>query len=334
MDGLVPKQVRQIVEKYRDEITIHISTKLDTLETETTINKFLSDYNLPFCVESTQGGDNLPESLSNKLTQIKTKGGTEFILTQLENLNKKNSEISEKLREILKKINKEEEEDNLLRKEHGNKWMRSPSNATNMSFKQTLIDYTAKLDAASKCDLQTKISIQENAKFFELISLDMKKIIEKIPVKSDATNLSDCEEAKIIRDLINEMDCKKNKMLEVINNIFINLNSGDVNASFIKVLQKKTTEQSILNEKKNEYDAKFKDAEDLSNEIKEIQKIVSEKLIEFNKQKENMSKLGESNDVVIFYFIFILFFLIYFFIYFSFSSLKSLMDMRIFTFRN
>lgn len=301
MDGLVPKQVRQMVEKYKDEMTIYISTKLDNLESDNTINKFLMENNLPFCVESSSGKDGLPDSLTQKITQINTKGGTQYILTQLENLNKKNSEISERLREILKSINLEEEADNILRKEHGIKWSRSPSNVTNMAFKQSLIDYTSKLDAASKCDIQTRNSVQENAKFFEIISLGKEKLVEKIPVKSDTTNLSGSKEAKLIRDLINEMDSKKNKMLEIVNNIFTNLNSGDVNASFIKVLQKKTTENSIFNEKKAEYDNKFQEAEDLSNEIKEIQKIVIEKLVEFNKLKENVSKLGESNEAVNFF---------------------------------
>ena len=99
MDGLVPKQVRQMVEKYKDEITIYISTKLDNLESDNTINKFLMENNLPFCVESSSGKDGLPDSLNQKITQINTKGGTQFILTKLENLNKKNSEISERLRD-------------------------------------------------------------------------------------------------------------------------------------------------------------------------------------------------------------------------------------------
>jgi hypothetical protein len=317
-----------MVEKYKDDLTIHISAKLETLETESSINKFLSDNNLPYCIESSDGGNNIPESLFNKISQVQTKGGTEFILNQVENLNKKNLEISDRLREILKKINKEEDEDNNLRKEHGNKWMRPPSNVTNMSFKQSIIDYTAKLDVAAKCDEKTKNLIQENAKYFELISLDKEKLIEKIPVKSETTNLSGTETAKAIKDLLNEIDPKKNKILKIIESLFNNLNSGDVNNSFIKVLQNKNTEQSILNEKKSEYDVKLKEAEDLSNEIKEIQKLISEKMIDFNKQKENVSKLGEKNEEVFLYFIFFNFFLIYF------SSLKILMDMLIIIYKS
>jgi hypothetical protein len=289
-----------MVEKYKDDLTIHISAKLELLETESSINKYLSDNNLPFCIESSDGGNNIPESLFNKISQVQKNGGTEFILNQVDNLNKKNLEISDRLREILKTVNKEEEEDNTLRNEHGNKWIRAPSNTTNMTFKQSIIDYTAKLDVAAKCDVQTKNSIQENAKYFELISLDKEKLIEKIPVKSDTTNLSGTETAKVIKDLINEMESKRDKIQKVIDALFTNLNSGDVNNSFIKVLQNKNTEHSILNEKKSEYDVKIKEAEDLSNEIKEIQKLISEKMIDFNKQRENVSKLGQKNEEVIF----------------------------------
>lgn len=338
MDGLVPKQVRQMVEKYRDDMSVYISTKLDNLESESTINKFLSDNNLPFCVESSSGKDGIPDSLFNKLSQIKTKGGTEFILSQLDLLNKKNSEISEKLREILKTINLEEEEDNKLRQEHQNKWTRAPSNSTNMSFKQSLIDYTSKLDAASKCDLQTKSQIQDNCKFFELICLEREKLNEKIPIKSETTNLSGSEDAKIIRDLINEMDSKKSKMMKEIDLIFSNLNSGEINSQFIKVLQKKSTEQNIFNEKKSEYDEKFKSPEELSSEIKQIKEIILEKMVNFNKMREDASKLGESNETVriFFFFLFFFFFCLYLLLnkYLSFSSLRSLMAMRIYTCKN
>lgn len=289
-----------MVEKYRDDMTVFISGKLDNLESENTINAFLTNNNLPYCVESSSGKDGLPESLMNKINQIKTKGGTEFILNQLESLNKKNTEISDRIRDTLKTINNEEEEDNKLRQEHGDKWSRAPSNATNMSFKQSLIDYSSKLDAASKCDEKTKNSIQENAKYFELISLEKEKLIEKIPVKSESTNLSGSEEAKIIRDLIGEMETKRSNMQKGIDAIFNDLNSGDVNSSFIKVLQKKNTEQSIFNDKKTEYENKFKEVEELSSDIKKIQQIILEKMVAFNQLRENASKMGESNETVIY----------------------------------
>jgi hypothetical protein len=143
MDALVPKQVRGMVDKFKDDMTVYVTSNLDKFENENTITQFLSDLNLPFCIESTNGNGDIPESLWMKLNSIQVKGGTSFIFGQFANLEEKNKQIGERLKEILKNLNSEEEEDNECRKTHGNKWMRAPSNTLNTSFKQTIIEYTS-----------------------------------------------------------------------------------------------------------------------------------------------------------------------------------------------
>lgn len=144
MDSLVPKQVKNMVDKYKDDMSVYISNTLDKFENENSIIKFLYDLNLPYSLEVNTGSDNIPESIWSKISAIQVKGGTNFILSQMENLEKKNQQISERLKEILKSITTEEELDNECRKTHGDKWRRAPSNMNNMQFKQTLIDYTSK----------------------------------------------------------------------------------------------------------------------------------------------------------------------------------------------
>ena len=144
MESLVPKQVKNMVDKYKDDMSVHISSSLDKFENENSIIKFLYDFNLPYSLEANSGSDDIPESIWNKISQIQVKGGTSFILSQMDNLEKKNQQISDRLKEILKSITTEEELDNECRKTYGDKWRRAPSNTANMQFKQSLIDFTSK----------------------------------------------------------------------------------------------------------------------------------------------------------------------------------------------
>lgn len=144
MESLVPNQVKTMVDKYKDDMSVYISSSLDKYENENTISKFLYDFNLPYSLDANLGSGDLPESIWNKINGIQVKGGTGYILAQMENLEKKNQQISDRLKEILKTITSEEDADNECRKTHGNKWMRPPSNTHNMQFKQSIIDYTSK----------------------------------------------------------------------------------------------------------------------------------------------------------------------------------------------
>lgn len=155
-----------------------------------------------------------------------------------------------------------------------------------------------KLDAASKCDLQTKSSIQENCKYFELISMEKDKLTQKIPIKSEKTNIKESDEAKEIKAHLETLNHKKDKLLEIVNGIFNSLNENNVVTSFIKVLQNKATETSVFNDKKLEFDEKLKQLESVSEEIKELKGKIAEKMEAFNKLQQNISKLGQENEKV------------------------------------
>ncbi len=128
--------------------------------------------------------------------------------------------------------------------------------------------------------------------------MEKEKIVNKIPIKAEKTNVKESNEAKEIKALLESLEKQKTKMLEVVNNIFILLNENNVTQNFIKVLQNKTTENAVFNEKKLEFDEKFKILEAVSEEIKKIKSNITEKMQAFNNLKLNASKLGEENQTV------------------------------------
>jgi len=129
--------------------------------------------------------------------------------------------------------------------------------------------------------------------------MEKEKLISKIPIKSEKTNIKESEEAKEIKAQVELLNLKKEKLLEIINGIFSGLNENNVVPLFIKVLQNKTTETSIFNEKKIDFDEKLKPLEVLSDEIKIVKTKISEKMEAFHKLQENVTKLGLENEKVI-----------------------------------
>jgi len=128
--------------------------------------------------------------------------------------------------------------------------------------------------------------------------MDREKIIQKIPIKSEKTNIKESDEAKEIKTTLETLNQKKEKLLEVVNGLFNSLNDNNVVTSFIKVLQSKATENSIFNDKKTEFDEKLKQIESISDEIKEMKTKISEKMEAFKKLQENASQLGLENEKV------------------------------------
>lgn len=128
--------------------------------------------------------------------------------------------------------------------------------------------------------------------------MEKEKLIQKIPIKSEKTNIKESEEAKETKTHLETLNQKKEKLLEIVNGIFNSLNENNVVTSFIKVLQNKATENSVFNDKKIEFDEKLKQLESVSEEIKELKAKISEKMEAFNKLQLNVSKLGQENEKV------------------------------------
>ena len=80
-----------------------------------------------------------------------------------------------------------------------------------------------------------------------LINLTREQLKNKLPVKSDTSPIKDSEEAKSLSGELEIIENLKAKLVETVNKIFQTLNDDNIITQMIKVLQKKTTEQAVLN---------------------------------------------------------------------------------------
>ena len=119
-----------------------------------------------------------------------------------------------------------------------------------------------------QCDQNTINDIQNNLKYFDLLSLSREALDQKIPHRVDSNAIKQCKEAADLRAEMDNLENEKNKAMEVISKIFASLNDDNVAAQFIQVIQKKTTENSIFDQNKAEYMTKFNELGNISNNIR------------------------------------------------------------------
>lgn len=136
----------------------------------------------------------------------------------------------------------------------------------------------------------------DNMKYLELLGLTKDALKNKIPVKVDANSIKNCDEANSLRKDLDGLDELREKIMEVINKIFANLNDDNVVPQFIKVLQKKTTEKAILEENKEKYKSFFSELEVLTSDIKVMKLSIQAKNEVFIRVKNNTFKPNEDNE--------------------------------------
>jgi hypothetical protein len=154
------------------------------------------------------------------------------------------------------------------------------------------------LEVAKKCDFQTKNDIMENMKYFELLLISKEALKNKIPVKIDPNNVKNCPEALNLRKDLDQLEILKEKAMQVINSIFNALNEDNIVPQMISVLQKKTTEKTIIDNAKSKFESMFKELESISEEIKILKLGIKTKNEVFIRAKQ-ANKTNEENDKVL-----------------------------------
>ena len=146
------------------------------------------------------------------------------------------------------------------------------------------------------CDQSTINDIQNNLKYFDLLSLSREALDQKIPHRVDANAIKQCKEASDLRTEMDNLENEKNKAMEVIAKIFSSLNDDNVAAQFIQVIQKKTTENTIFDQNKAEYMTKFNELGQISNNIRNIKVNVQNKNEIFLRAKNDKFKTDPANE--------------------------------------
>ena len=307
LDSLIPKEVKLMIQNYKEKLMNYITEKLNNSETPDTIDNFINSFGLPKKFTSQNPDEvekiihEIPNELWNKIAQIQQLGGTVQLSSTIQGIIIKTGEMLNNLNQGLQNLSNEMREDNMYREKFQNKWMRKPSNALNINIVNTMQKYISNLNQTKQYDLKEKDDIISNIKNFEMLTLPREALNEKIPgPKSDKPKALTKNEQSV-RDSVQTLLKLKDDCFKIINPIFEKLNDeSQIVQSFVEVLTKKTTEQAIFETSKSEYDLKFVELEKLSDIIKKDKNTLQENIHKIAndlaqpQQKEEYSK--EANE--------------------------------------
>ena len=296
LDALIPREVRQMIEQYKGKMMEFITQQLNQYENEDTITQFLNSLGLPSSLETVLSSSNISDSLWRNISDVQSRGGIMYLNNLMKSLQSMPGEIKNRIEQSENLIKNEDAEDQKLRSQYGTKWNRRQSSDLNGNYVNTLKDYKNKLQQAMQCDQSTINDIQNNLKYFDLLSLSREALDQKIPKRVDTNAIKQCKEANDLRAEMDNLENEKNKAMEVIGKIFSSLNDDNVAAQFIQVIQKKTTENTIFDQNKAEYMVKFNELGEISNNIRNIKVNIQNKNEIFLRVKNDKFRPDPANE--------------------------------------
>jgi programmed cell death 6-interacting protein len=191
---------------------------------------------------------------------------------------------------VLKALEKEEEEDNQCREKYGNQWIRKRSSELTSKTKDQIYEYKNKIIQASNSDKILDEKIQQNSKRFSIFSMKKEQVNLLMPTNDSKLDIEVSKTFNQLKNLLSELDILIGKELDLETQIKEYQNNEDIQPIFLKEPQKI---EKLINQEINKYDDKFFNTltEMMKSSVSTMQKIteVNEQYMSI-KGNDNVSK--------------------------------------------
>ena len=283
LDMLIPEQTKEMIDRYKKRMGDYLQQNISQYETEKSVQNYLQNLHIPSYLTKrrtgeslNQGSINLPEQLWEKISKVQNLGGTLALNEIMQNIKNKSNYIISNLENTLNSFKNEENDDNINRQKYGTKWIRKSSNVLNVKYIQAINNYLSNLRRTSIYDQKQNDEICNNAKYFEKISCSRAKLTNDIPGRIIGKKPEKTNEIKLHEEILNLYDLS-DKTNDIISPIYDQLNDDSaVLSMFIEVLEKNTTEQAIFEKNREEYEKKFNELKEISEQILNQKTIITE----------------------------------------------------------
>ena len=305
LDLLIPKEAKAMLDNYKQKMNELAKTNIDRYENDETIKDFVQNLFLPkkLSVRREEYDENespieIPSQILKKLESIRAAGGVNKLRSIMEGIMTNSNGLLDKLTNLVRSFEAEDIDDEKCRNKYIDKWLRPPSKKLNGNFINSIHNYIKTIQNTKYYDQQEYNDLMCNLAFFQELSKSNIEIINKIPI--DEKLISELPIEKQIREEIFKLYDLGDDCMKIIKPIYNEINADEtIVIEFIKVLAKKTTEQHIFESRKNKYEEKFKNLENLTNQIRNQEEKIN-KLVSENREKmesrENPNKSREAID--------------------------------------
>ncbi|CAH8545675.1 unnamed protein product [Schistosoma curassoni] len=169
-ENLLPIAVTEAVNTAKGVRASLIDSEICTLRgASTKVNEVLASYNFPAALLA-KGSNSITDNILSKATSIRQDGGAEKLYQQLMSIPEcvqRNKEIIEAEKSSL---DDEENSDNSLRKQYGERWSRKPSSELNKLWRSDIQKCLNLLEQTTKTDASLLERYEKHKEHFEILS--------------------------------------------------------------------------------------------------------------------------------------------------------------------
>ncbi|XP_065052731.1 programmed cell death 6-interacting protein-like [Rhopilema esculentum] len=179
--SLVPVAVNQAVATFESKKADLVNKEIGRLRESTQVlNGILASLNLPAAIEDLSGAK-VPQSVLDKSTAVKQKGGLNKIdqmMQDLPDLLNRNKEIID---ETIRMMDEEEQEDTQMKDRFQSRWNRTPSKLLTEQLRAEGAKYMSILNNATKADAIVKTKYNENRRAMDILCKSAQEIEAALP---------------------------------------------------------------------------------------------------------------------------------------------------------
>ena len=248
---LIPNDIKPLVNRYFEDVSIFLNDKLSQFESEKSINEFLENRNLPNALTTGISSSPLSQNIFDEILSVQNQGGLHYLESQLDKISKESDRMGEKIKILEEKLFEDKQEDDKCRILYGNdNWKR----VYNPEFLEKCNSLKENLNIGKNLDFQIRKKILEKTKYYELFSLPKHVIEARIPRNIDQTKLAELSSTQALKFSINKLQQDKLKLSETIREMFNDLYYNIPIMEFQDVLLNKRTEKLISEDRKKKYE--------------------------------------------------------------------------------
>ena len=270
---LTPHEIKPMLEEYKIKMNTFLKEYLSKYENENTINNYINNLHLEAKFTTRPNAPNQEKSFEyngtwEKINKIQLLGGSVFLSKSIKNILNKSSDLEKNLNLLLQELQNEENEDNYYRNKIGDQYVLTPSKELNFNFIQTTKNYIENIRKSREYDFQKEKEINEATKNYQELILSREIFVQNVK-KLSLIDAPMNEEEKKLRDEILKLYELEEKLTNITNPIFKEVNSGSgVIHYFAEVLNNRMTERSIFDITKEKYLKQLEPINGINNEIK------------------------------------------------------------------
>jgi programmed cell death 6-interacting protein len=205
-DKVVPLAVQQALMMFENRKSEILNMEIGRLREATQLlNSVLASLNLPAAIEDLSGGGGVPQSVLEKAATVRDMGGFVFLshlINELPLLLQRNKEI---LDESMKLLDEEQQSDQQLRAQWGERWSRTPSERLTETIRTEGARYRQIIDNAVNADGIVRDRYSQHRAGFELLSKSDGEIESSIPSAKPAASLRGLPVVNELQDLMRQV---------------------------------------------------------------------------------------------------------------------------------